>query len=187
MREDAAESSKRVSDVLGTENKRLDVQVDTFAYDVGVVALLIGGLGVMFINPLVGAMVAVAGPVLALVMKGRVEEEFKKQAKERAPEVLRLAASKVAPKLDEMIDDFGQKLDAWVVTAGEELHREVLEVLRATQTARAGGAADAENARAEVDAQAARLGQARARIEALRTALWMPKDKVRIADTAASA
>jgi small GTP-binding protein len=184
VRDDAMESSKRVSAVLGTDNKRLDVQVDTLAYDVGVVALLVGGGFVMLVNPLVGIMVAATGPLLALVMRGRVEEEFKKQAKERAPDVLRAAAARVAPKLDEMIEGFGATLDAWVVTAGEELHREVLEVLRGTREARANGAEDDAKARDEVEAQHARLAAGRARIEELRGGLALPErtpDRVRVA------
>jgi small GTP-binding protein len=171
VRDDAMESSKRVAAVLGTDHKRLDVQVDTLAYDVGVVALLVGGGFVMLVNPLVGIMVAATGPVLALIMRGRVEEEFKKQAKERAPDVLRAAAAKVAPKLDEMIDGFASTLDAWVVTAGEELHREVLEVLRGTREARASGAEDDAKVREEVEAQSTRLATGRARVEELRASV----------------
>lgn len=183
VRDDAHASSKRVAAVLGADNKRLDVQIDTLAYDVGVVALLVGGVGVMLINPLVGIMVAATGPLLALVLKGRVDEEFKKQAKERAPDVLRAAATKVAPKLDEMIDGFATNLDAWVVSAGEELHREVLEVLRGTREARAGGDADDAKAHAEVDAQTSRLATARARIDELRTSIAAPAERVRVAAT----
>jgi hypothetical protein len=80
----------------------------------------------------------------------------------------------VAPKLDEMIGDFGAKLDAWVVTAGEELHREVLEVLRATQEARKGGVKDEAETYKEIDEQATRLKRSAARIEDLRAALWAP-------------
>ena len=186
VREDAHDSSKRVAEVLGTENRRLDVQIDTFAYDVGVVALLVGGLGFMFVNVMVGGLLALAGPVLALVLKGKVEGEFKKRAKELAPVVLRQAADKVAPKLDEMVDSFGAKLDAWVVSAGEELHREVLEVLRATSDARKNGAKDEAEVKADVEAQAARLKSASTRLEELRGALWAPKEKIRIAEAPAT-
>jgi small GTP-binding protein len=181
VREDAHDSSKRVAEVLGTDSKRLDVQIDTFAYDVGVVALLVGGLGIMFVNVMLGGLLALAGPILALVLKGRVEGEFKKRAKELAPEVLKQAAAKVAPKLDEMVDEFGAKLDAWVVSAGEELHREVLEVLRSTKDARAGGSPDDAKAKETVEAQAARLTASTTHLEELRGALWAPKEKVRVA------
>jgi small GTP-binding protein len=182
VRDDAHETTKRVAETLGADVKRLDVQIDTFGYDVGIFALFTVGLGVMFANALLGGLLALAAPVLALVVKDRVEGEYRKRAKELAPEVLRAAAAKVAPKLDESIDEFGRRLDVWVVTAGEELHREVLEVLRATQEARHAGSKDDSVAHQEVDDQAARLQKATSRIEDMRAALWAPKDKVRIAD-----
>jgi small GTP-binding protein len=183
VREDAHDAAKRVGDTLGTDVKRLDVQIDTFGYDVGIFALFTLGLGMMFANALLGGMLALAAPILALVVKDRVEGEYKRRAKELAPEVLRAAAAKVAPKLDEMIGDFGEKLDAWVVTAGEELHREVLEVLNATQEARKNGALDEGESHKEIDEQASKLKRSGARIEDLRAALWAPpKGAVRIAD-----
>lgn len=180
VRDDAHETTKRVAETLGTDVKRLDVQVDTFAFDMGIAALITVGLGVMFVNVMVGGLLAVAAPILALVLKGKVEGEYRKKAKELAPDVLRAAAAKVAPKLDEMIEEFAGKLDAWVVTAGQELHQEVLEVLHATVAARASGDKDDDAARREVEEQEARLGKARTRIEELRAALWVPKDRIRI-------
>jgi small GTP-binding protein len=182
VRDDAHETTKRVGETLGGDVKRLDVQIDTFGYDVGVLALMTVGLGVMFANVLLGVLLAGAAPVLAMFVKERAEGEYRKRAKELAPEVLRAAASKVAPKLEEMIDDFGHKLDAWVVTAGEELHREVLEVLHAAQATRASGAKDDAEQRRDVDDLAARLEKANHKVEELRAALWVPKDKVRVVD-----
>jgi hypothetical protein len=95
---------------------------------------------------------------------------------EIAPEVLRTVAAKIGPKIDEMIDNFATKLDAWVVTAGEELHREVLEVLKATQDARAAGDQTAAQIQEELSAQAKQLGAAETRIEELRKDLWTPKE-----------
>jgi small GTP-binding protein len=181
IRDDAHATTKRLADTLGGDVKKLDVQVDTFGYDVGVLALMTVGLGVMFANVFLGVLLAGAAPVLAMFVKGKADEEYKKRAKELAPEVMRAAAAKVAPKLEEMIDDFGQKLDAWVVTAGEELHREVLEVLNAAQAARLGGERDEAEARKEVEAHAGRLQGASRRIEDLRAALWVPKERVRVA------
>jgi small GTP-binding protein len=174
VREDAHDAAKRVGETLGTDVKRLDVQIDTFGYDVGIFALFTLGLGMMFANALLGGMLALAAPILALVVKDRVEGEYKRRAKDLAPEVLRAAAAKVAPKLDEMISEFGAKLDAWVVTAGEELHREVLEVLNAAQVSRRAGVQGVEEAHLEVDEQASKLKRAGTRIEDLRAALWTP-------------
>ncbi len=180
VRDDAHETTKRVSDKLGTDVKRLDVQVDTFAYDMGIAALLTVGVGVLFVNLLVGGLLTVAAPILALVVKGKVEGEYRKKAKEVAPEVLKQAAAQVGPKLDEMIEEFAAKLDAWVLHAGEELHREVLEVLNAAQSARANGEEDEVKALALVEDNGVRLDKATRRIEELRGGLWVSKDKVRV-------
>ena len=137
VREDAHDVAKRVGDALGGDMKAPDVAVDTFGYDVGVVALGALGLGVMVANVALGLVVMAAAPALAYFVRGKVEAETKKRAKEFAPQALREAAARVGPKLDEMILDFAARLDAWVVSAGEELHREVIEVLSATRTERA--------------------------------------------------
>ena len=178
VREDAHATTRRLHETLGTDVKRLDVRVDTFGYDVGIFALIVTSVGVMFGNLLLGGLLALAAPVLAVVVKDKADTEYRKRAKELAPEVLRAAAAKVAPKLEEMIDEFAGRLEAWVVTAGEELHREILEVLHATRTMRAGGSADEAALKAETEAQQTRVTAAVAKIEALRAALWVPKGTV---------
>ncbi len=172
VREDRDGATKRLHDTLGADVKRLDVKVDTFGYDVGIFALFTVGLGVMFANVLLGGLLALAAPVLAVVVKDKVDAEYRKKAKEQAPEVLRAAAAKVGPKLDEVVDEFAAKLEAWVVTAGEELHREILEVLRATRASREAGAPDEARDERETADQEALVGRAVARIEALRAELW---------------
>jgi len=108
--------------------------------------------------------------------RGKIQEEFKKRAKQLAPDVIRETAAKVSPKLDALIEDVAQKLDTWVLSAGEELHREMLEVLRATQQARAAGLEDEARARARVDDQAGALARDTERLEKLRAALWSKPD-----------
>jgi hypothetical protein len=186
VREDAHDSAKRVASMMGSDAKRLDVQVDTIRYDVGVVALMFGGVALMAVNLMAGGLLAVAGPaIFAMFARGKIHEEFKKRAKELAPEVMRETAKKVAPKLDSLIDQFAQKLDAWVVSAGEELHREIVEVLRATKDARAGGEGDEAKATAAVEGQAAALANVTERIEKLRADLWAPRDRLRVAEAVA--
>ena len=178
VREDAHETTRRLQDTLGADVKRLDVKVDTFGYDVGIFALFTVGLGVMFANVLLGGLLALAAPILAVVVRDRVDGEYRKLAKEQAPGVLRAAAEKVGPKLDEMIDEFAARLDAWVVSAGEELHREILEVLHETQRARADGSQDDEGARRQTEEQALRAEKSIAKLEALRGALWISRSAV---------
>jgi predicted GTPase len=174
VREDAHDVAKRVGEALGGDIKAPDVAVDTFGYDVGVVALATIGLGVMFTNALLGGLLALAAPVLAVYVRGKVEVETKKRAKEFAPVALREAADRIGPKLDEMIQDFAGRLDAWVVSAGEELHREVIEVLTATRTERAATKPGLESSIKTCDDQATALTGVTSRLEGLRSALWTP-------------
>jgi small GTP-binding protein len=185
IRDDAQEANKRVATVLGTDVKRLEVHVDTFQYDAGVAGLLAIGGAALFVNVFVGVLLIAAAPVLAMVFKDKVGAEYKKRALELSPAVVRQAAEKVGPKLDEIIEDFATKLDAWVRGAGEDLHRELLEVLGSARDARDKGQGDVASALAEVASQQARLDAETQALEALRASLWAPKDKVRIADTPA--
>jgi hypothetical protein len=136
----------------------------------------------MFANVLLGGLLALAAPILALALRGKMEGEYKKRALELAPDTLRAAAAKVGPKIDEMVDDFAAKLDAWVVTAGEELHREVLEVLKSAQEARASGTQDEAQAKIAIEAQATQLTASEKKLEEMRADLWAPPGgRIRIA------
>jgi ribosome biogenesis GTPase A len=174
VREDAHDVAKRVSEALGADVRPPNVEVDTFGYDIGVFALFTIGLGVMFTNAVLGGLLALAAPVLAVYVKDKVEVEMRKKAKELAPAALREAAARIGPKLDEMIGEFAKRLDTWVVTAGEELHREVIEVLRSTRTERADALPGAESAMQTCEVQAEALGQVLTRLEGLRSSLWTP-------------
>jgi predicted GTPase len=174
VRDDAHEVAKRVGEALGADVKAPNVEVDTFGYDVGVFALFTIGLGVMLSNALLGGLLTLAAPVLAVYVKEKVEVETRKKAKELAPAALREAAARVGPKLDEMIQEFAKRLDAWVVTAGEELHREVIEVLEAARAERGEKQPGAEAALATCDAELDSLTALVAQIEGLRSALWTP-------------
>ncbi len=183
IKEDAHDATKRVGEALGHDVKKLDIQIDTFRYDAGIAAVLVLGLGMMFVNVMVGGLLTIAAPIMALVLRDRIDSEYKKRAKDQAPDVIRQAAKQVGPKIDEMIEDFAKKLDTWVVTAGEELYREVLEVLNASRDARAKADHDEAKAKAEVETQDTRLEAAKKRVTELRAALWQPKDqKVRVAE-----
>ncbi|MGD0525738.1 MAG: dynamin family protein [Polyangiaceae bacterium] len=188
VREDAHDSAKRVAAVMGSDASRLDVRVDSIRYDIGVVALMFGGVALMAVNLMAGGVLAIAGPaIFAMFARGKIHEEFKKRAKEMAPDVMRETAKKVAPKLDAMIEEFAQKLDTWVVNAGEELHREVVEVLQATKAAREAGQGGEQEANAAIEGQAAALAKVTERIEKLRAALWAPPERVRVVSEAAPA
>jgi small GTP-binding protein len=169
MKEDAAESSAKIASALGTEVKPLDVHVDTLRYDIGVGALFAAGLlGLVFVNLATGLVLMTAAPVLAFFLKDRVDAEYKKRAKEAGPGVIKSAAASIAPRMDEMIDAFGKRLDDWVVQASSELYVGVLEILRSAQTQRLQGAAQDGSALAELERTEVELTNAQGSIEALR-------------------
>ena len=71
---------------LGPSQTKVDIKVDTLKYDASVFAL--GALGTtvfLFVNTLVGGVLALAAPVLAMVLRGRVATEVKAEAKEHGP------------------------------------------------------------------------------------------------------
>jgi GTPase SAR1 family protein len=168
VKDDAHDVGKRVGDAMGAQLVTPRIEVDTFAYDVGVFAVLSVGMGVLFANALLGGILIAAAPALALWNRGRTESEIKKRALELAPTVLREAAAKVAPKIDEMVDEFATRLDAWVVTAGEELHKEIIEVLRESSSRRGGGEIDAEAEQAACDRDSTRLAEVETSLGKLR-------------------
>jgi len=119
-----------------------------------------------------GGLLAIAGPaIFAMFARGKVNEEVKKRAKELGPEVTRETAAKLGPKLEELIDGFVDKLDAWVVGAGEELQREVLEVLATARKQQSDGAHDTAKTAAQIEAEAKSLTDVAARLNKLRDSL----------------
>jgi small GTP-binding protein len=109
---------------------RLHLAVDTFKYDASVFAL--GALGTtvfLFVNNLAGGLLTLAAPIVAMLLKGRVAQEIKGEAKERAPEIVRKVAATVAPKLEEIIDGFAGRLKEFIAEAGNALARGIAEVL----------------------------------------------------------
>ena len=60
---------------LGPSQTKVEIKVDTLKYDASVFAL--GALGTtvfLFVNTLVGGVLALAAPVLAMVLRGRVAD-----------------------------------------------------------------------------------------------------------------
>jgi GTP-binding protein EngB required for normal cell division len=122
--------TREVLDELGGPEARLDLAVDTFRYDASVFAL--GALGTtvfLFVNTLAGGLIALAAPMVAVLLKGRAAQEMKEEAKRRAPEAVRAVAATLAPKLDQVIDDFSARLKDFIADAGSALGRGIAEVL----------------------------------------------------------
>jgi ribosome biogenesis GTPase A len=184
VKEDAKDAAKKLGDALNV--RAPTIEVDTFAYDVGIAALFAIGISTMFANFLLGGILTLAAPVLAFYVRDKVEIETKKRAKEIAPAALREAAVKVGPKLEEMIDEFAKQLDAWVISTGKDMYREMLEVLSAARDEKKARAGEEVALATALDEQGQRLAVVTSGLEKLRAALWTPETAEGASDTPAS-
>ena len=158
---------------LGPADARIDLEVDTLKYDVGVFALGALGTGIfLFVNTLVGGLLTLAAPILAVVLKERVSGAVKQQAKQSVGEVIDKAAQAVRPKFEQIIDDFQGRLADFVTAAGDALHKGISEVLDRALAERRTQGVDVEARQQEVDGQLTRLGAIETRLEQLREKLW---------------
>ena len=183
--ENIREVAGGVAKDLGPSETKVEIKVDTLKYDASVFAL--GALGTtvfLFVNSLVGGVLALAAPVLALVLRGRVATEVKAEAKEQGPIAVDRVAALIGPKLDEIIDGFGARLLEFVSQAGDALTRGIADVLdQALRERRA--ADDTQSARGDVkqiDASLANLRLIEERIAEIRQRVWSPEGAA--ADTA---
>lgn len=128
-------SSKLFAEFNKTCMPGFKIDVDTFGYDllvytglsIGSIALVVGSLY------FAGFMLAAAVPALAYLAKNRTDSEYKRLCLEKLPGLIRSSADKIGPKLDEMIDDFANKLDQFIKEASEDLHKELLDVLKSVK------------------------------------------------------
>jgi small GTP-binding protein len=177
--ENVREVAHEVSAELGPAETKIDISVDTLRYDVSVFAL--GALGTtifLFVNGVVGGLLTAAAPVLAFILRGRVGQEIKKEAKEQAPLTVDRVAALLGPKLDEFIDNFAGRLGDFVAEAGEALARGIAEVLdRALRERRAhDGEIDAQPQTTAIDAGVRDLRAIDERIADIRQRLWTAED-----------
>jgi hypothetical protein len=168
-----------VSAELGPAETKIDITVDTLRYDVSVFAL--GALGTtifLFVNGVVGGLLTAAAPVLAFILRGRVGQEIKNEAKEQAPLVVDRVAALLAPKLDEFIDSFAGRLSDFVAEAGDALARGIAEVLDRALRERRGHDAvvDAQPETVAIDAGERGLRVIDERIADIRQRLWTAGD-----------
>lgn len=152
---------------------KVELKVDTLAYDVSVIALGVFGATLMLLSNLVvgGAMLA-ASPVLAWILRGRADRELKKRAMEEAPKAVEEAARQLADAFCKQIDELGDKLVDFVKTASEEMTRSIAEVVRHARDARAQGEERTSAVKEEAAMSLGRLSAVEHRMSTMRTALW---------------
>lgn len=123
-----------VQQELGVPSREIDLEVDTFGYDVGVFAL--GALGVSFLafsNLLVGGVLTLSAPILAFVLKDRVETTIRDRALEQGLAAISKASTKVSDEFGRIVDEFAARLRQFVEDAGDRLYRQVVEALERAQ------------------------------------------------------
>ena len=158
---------------LGPADTKVELEVDTLKYDVGVFALGALGTGVfLFVNTLVGGMLTVAAPIIALLLRDRVSGEIKAQAKRGIEDVVDQAARAIGPKFELIVDDFQARLADFVTAAGETLHKGIGEVLDQALAERRAQGVDVAVRDEEIIAQLERLALVETHITALRDKLW---------------
>jgi len=139
--------TEAVSGELGPTETKVDLVIDSMKYDVSVFAL--GALGTtvfLFVNNLVGGLLTLATPLLAVILRGRLADEIKVEAAARAPATVDRVAALVGEKLDAVVEDFATRLATFVTEAGLALERGVAEVLdRALSERRAHGETSASS------------------------------------------
>jgi GTPase Era involved in 16S rRNA processing len=188
--ENIREVAQSVSGELGPSETKVPIVVDTLKYDASVFAL--GALGTtvfLFVNSMVGGLLALSAPVLAFILKGRVAAEIKAEARAQAPVAVDRVAALVGPKLDELVDGFGARLLEFVAQAGEALGRGISEVLDGALVERR-ARVRADDAHADVAAVDAALKGVRAideRIAEIRQRVWQQDDEDENADENADA
>jgi len=158
---------------LGPAETRVELEVDSLKYDVGVFALGALGTGVfLFVNTLVGGLLTLAAPILALLLKDRVSGEIKAQAKRGVEEVVDRAAAAIGPKFEQIVDDFQARLSDFVTAAGEALHKGIGEVLDRALAERRAQGVDVAVRDVDIGAQLERLEVIERKMVALREKLW---------------
>jgi len=170
--QNVAAASAALADRLGPDDARIDIDVDSFKYDVGVYAL--GALGgvVMFVNMLAGGLLTLAAPILAIVLKSKVAGDIRVQAKEKVPGAIFHAASAMKPHFDRCIDDFSTKLRDFVTSAGNSLYKGISEILERTILERRTRGGEAAELRAGTAEQMAQVAALRIGLGEIRSDLW---------------
>ena len=170
--ENAAEAASALASRLGPADTAVEIDVESFKYDVGVYAVGAVGTMLFFVNALAGGLLTLAAPILAIILRSKVAGDIREQAKERVPGVVLRAAEAMGPHFATCVDDFGRRLSDFVTSAGNTLYRGISEILDQTIAERRRGEAAVDEVRDETGEKVREVAGIRARVEGLRAELW---------------
>jgi GTP-binding protein EngB required for normal cell division len=171
--ENVAAAAAALADRLGGTDAPVQIEVDSFKYDVGVYA--VGALGttvMLFVNALAGGLLTLAAPILAIVLKSKVAGDIRKQAKERVPEAVLKAAEAMKPHFDRCVDEFATRLSDFVTNAGNTLYKGIVEVLDRTIRERRETGGNLEQLKTATSTQIGAVAAVRSALGHLREGIW---------------
>jgi len=174
--ENVAAAAAALADRLGGTDAPVQIEVDSFKYDVGVYA--VGALGttvMLFVNALAGGLLTLAAPILAIVLKSKVAGDIRKQAKEKVPEAVLAAAEAMKPHFDRCVDDFARRLSDFVTNAGNTLYKGIVEVLDRTMSERREQGGSLESLKTATSSQITQVAAVRSALGHLREGIWSPE------------
>ena len=175
--ENVAAAAATLAERLGPNDTEIDITVDSFKYDVGIYA--VGALGttvMLFVNALVGGLLTLAAPILAIVLKSKIAGDIRIQAKEKVPAAVLNAAEAMKPHFDRVIDDFAKRLSEFVSNAGNTLYKGISEILDRTMADRREQGAQIDGLRGATTSQIVQVIAAKRALVQLRENLWAPED-----------
>lgn len=171
--ENIAAASQALASRLGPAETQVEIDIDSFKYDVGVYA--IGALGTtvfLFINTLAGGLLTLAAPILAIVVKSKVSGDIRVQAKERVPGVILKAADAMGPHFDRCTEEFTERLREFVTSAGNTLYRGISEILDQTIAERRAAGAEIAGLQRETEVRRRRATAIADELRGLRAEVW---------------
>jgi small GTP-binding protein len=177
--ENVAAAAATLAERLGPNDTQVDITVDSFKYDVGIYA--VGALGttvMLFVNALVGGLLTLAAPILAIVLKSKIAGDIRIQAKEKVPAAVLHAADAMKPHFDKVIDDFAKRLSEFVSNAGNTLYKGISEILDRTMVERREHGTQIDGLRSSTTTQIAQVAAAKHALGQLRESLWAPDDSL---------
>lgn len=165
--------SQAVADALGAARDGIEVTRLPTSYEASVFALgALGTTALLFVNIMAGGALALLTPALASFARSRAAKAAVEEAAKKAPDLVRGIADDVGLRMATVVDDFANRLDAFISEAGASLAQGIAEVLQRALVERRAGTGLAEQ-QALADAEH-RLKAIDEKVTELRQELWRP-------------
>lgn len=171
--ENVEAASAALANRIGPADTEVQIDVDSFKYDLGIYA--VGALGttvLLFVNTVAGGLLTLAAPVLSILLKSKISGDIKEQAKQRVPETVQRASDAMRPHFAQCVDDFATRLREFVAAAGNTLYKGISEILDQTMNERRTRGTELEPLRQITGEHIAQVTAVRNAMSQLRESLW---------------